>query len=441
MSAIFWGELGLGLRRRAIAVALITFGCLGAIAPTSALATPQVFGFTGTEQTYVVGPGVHSLHVVAIGAPGGKGSDSPPSLGGLGGRGARVEGDLAVTPGQVLYIEVGGAGADGGAIAGGGKGGFNGGGSSNNGGFNKPGGGGGGATDLRTCSATGPCVGATDSITSRLLVAAGGGGGGAIGRGRSMTGGAGGDAGAAGETGQPVGCSTGSTPGAGGGAATQTAGGTGGTAGNGGAATGVAGTLAQGAAAGTSGNNSQPGGGGGGGYYGGGSGGGGNGCSAGGGGGGSSFVGSSVTASVLSSDQTGVPSVTITPDEPPAVQPPPPSTLTPVKPSNQIELGRQVRKFKHRGTALLSVKVPGPGSLGLAGAGLVPPKGFSSAGAKALAGGGEFRLLIRVKGKGKRTLEQSGRLKVRIAVTFTPTGGDPNTLERSITLVKTQGGT
>jgi hypothetical protein len=128
--------------------------------------------------------------------------------------------------------------------------------------------------------------------------------------------------------------------------------------------------------------------------------------------------------------------VTITPVEPAVTSPQPQVTpVIPVKPSNHIDFG-QVRKLKHRGIALLSVTVPGPGSLGLSGADLVVPKGFTAAGTKALTGAGKVRLLIKVKGKSKRTLQRTGRLKVNVSVTFTPTGGDPSTLQRSLTLVR-----
>lgn len=431
-----WGRL----RPRRLAKgsgALLALGCLATVAPVSASGATQVFGYTGGEQTYVVGPEVHSLHVVAIGAPGGDGSDDPPTQrGGLGGLGARLEGDLAVTPGQVLFVEVGGAGADGGGVAGGGKGGFNGGGSSNNGVFLLPGGGGGGATDIRSCSMAAVCVGGGTTLASRLLVAAGGGGGGSIGRMESLTGGEGGDGGEAGATGQALNCSTGATPGGGGGVGTQTGGGAGGTGGVSGGAGGLPGMLGQGGAAGTSVTNSEPAGGGGGGYYGGGAGGGGNGCAGGGGGGGSSFANSALTDVSLGTDPTGVPSVTITPVLPPTPTPTPPPPVA-AKPSNHITFKR-LQKSKRRGTALLTLLLPGPGKLRLSGKGLQLPKGFSPG--KALSAGGKVGILIAVKGKRRSKLDRTGQVKVKVSVTFTPTGGEPSTFERSITLVEVGAG-
>ena len=150
----------------------VIVGLAAGLLPASAFAAgTTTFIFTGTEQLYMVPAGVTSVSVVATGAPGGKGIDGTSGVGGSGGSGAVAAGELAVAPGETLYVEVGGVGIDGGF---GGAGGFNGGGA---GGF---GGGGGGASDVRTCSiAAGSCPAAVvDSLHSRLLVAAGGGGGG-----------------------------------------------------------------------------------------------------------------------------------------------------------------------------------------------------------------------------------------------------------------------
>ena len=253
---------------------------------------------TGSQDTFVVPAGVSSLHVVATGAPGGVGS-----YGGSAGRGAQVSGDVTVTRGQTLYVNVGGPGGFG-------AGGFNGGGNSYDNVIS--GGGGGGATDLRTVSST-----QDSSLASRLIVAAGGGGSGvgdpdvcddnAI----TTTGGNGGDAGSDGGQGGPGGpinnheCDL---QDGGGGAGTQTAGGHGGyTWGGWPMVDGNGGSLGQGG----DGGSGAIGGGGGGGLYGGGGGSSGNGISngtAGGGGGGSNLVPAGGSAVISSSP----PSVLIT---------------------------------------------------------------------------------------------------------------------------------
>jgi hypothetical protein len=60
----------------------------------------QAFSYTGSVQTFTVPAGVTSINIDARGAQGGG------SNGGAGGLGARMTGDFAVTPGQVLNIVV-----------------------------------------------------------------------------------------------------------------------------------------------------------------------------------------------------------------------------------------------------------------------------------------------------------------------------------------------
>jgi hypothetical protein len=225
---------------------------------------------TGAEDTFVAPQGVSSVLVVATGAPGAVAFDSGDNTPAPPGRGAVVTGILTVTPGQTLYVNVGGAPTGAGTSDCGGPGsvdcigGFNGGGETG------PGGGaGGGASDVRTQPRTVPLA----SDDSRLIVAAGGGGAGIGGNctppgSSSDVGGSGGDAGSDGGNGE----SCGEPPftavgGTGGKAGTQTAGGFGGVPG------GQSGSLGQGGSGGSLGDLGS-GGGGGGGYYGGGGGGG-----------------------------------------------------------------------------------------------------------------------------------------------------------------------
>ncbi|MBK9729081.1 MAG: HYR domain-containing protein [Saprospiraceae bacterium] len=251
----------------------------------------QTFNYTGAAQTYVVPAGVTSVNIETWGAQGGAGgtSNNPAGLGGY------ASGTLAVVPGQVLNIYVGGQGTSFNGADANNAGGFNGGG---NGGFDnfpqvENGGGGGGASDIR--------VGGT-ALADRVIVAAGGGGG------------SGGFFG-------PV------APGADGGGLIgnnapphiNSIGGTGGTQ----AAGGVAGTLLRGATDGTlgqGGNGSSNvaawgSGGAGGGYFGGGGGTSttdhGSGFGAG-GGGGSSYIGGVTAATTTTGVQTGPGLVRIT---------------------------------------------------------------------------------------------------------------------------------
>jgi hypothetical protein len=123
----------------------------------SAQAATTVFSFTGIEETFTVPAQITSLHVVAVGARGGTG----PS-GGVGGFGATVSADLAVTPGEILYLDVGGNGTNSGKDANGevakihGAGGYNGGGDGGDAVAKNAGGGGGGASDIAMAPRTNP---------------------------------------------------------------------------------------------------------------------------------------------------------------------------------------------------------------------------------------------------------------------------------------------
>jgi hypothetical protein len=289
------------------------------------------FTFSGEEQCYEVPAGITTLGVVAVGAPGGGGQNDNPSLPIPASFGARVSGYVRVSPGQTIYVEVGGAGGAGtytGGTAPGGAGGWNGGAPGASGGVS--GAGGGGASDVRTESCGPDCATGGDaaSLASRLLVAGGGGGAGGGAGGSGSRGGNGGELGGAGQPGQLF---IGSDPrnGLGGEGGQAEAGGAGGapasTAGCfvGTTPPGGGGSLGAGGAGGAAGFTigfPQGGGGGGGGLFGGGGGAAG-GCNTeafyagGAGGGGSSFGPARTTYAV---DATGQASVEITPVEEPS---------------------------------------------------------------------------------------------------------------------------
>jgi hypothetical protein len=225
---------------------------------SAASGSPATFAYTGSSQSWTVPAGITSIRVDAQGAQG------DGAYGGLGGRAVAT---LAVTPGQVLQVMVGGAGA--GATAG-----FNGGGSG--GPFSGGAGAGGGASDVRT---------GAFALADRAVVAGGGGGAGP--GGATPTRGPGGSGGGTtGEDGSKgLNNVDGWAPGLG---ATQTAGGAGGVEASGGTY-GNPGTL------GAGGGGRYAGGAGGGGYYGGGEGASGN-FIGGGGGGGASYAAPGATA-------------------------------------------------------------------------------------------------------------------------------------------------
>src|SRR4051794_22158087 len=118
--------------------AILAATLVTALLPATAHAQTTNFSFTGAEQSYTVPSGVTSLYITATGARGG----GPTTGYGTGGRGAVAAGAISVTPGQTLYVQVGGIGGQP-------QGGFNGGGAAGlrNG---LSGWGGGGASDVRT---------------------------------------------------------------------------------------------------------------------------------------------------------------------------------------------------------------------------------------------------------------------------------------------------
>ncbi len=128
--------------------------------------TADTFFYSGSPQFYVVPVGIDSVEIDAYGAQGG---NTQANTGGLGGN---AKGWYTVTPGETLWVFVGGKGQDHnfmggidyealGGWNGGGKGGYD------NSGQVENGGGGGGASDVRHIDTT---------FTGRKIVAGGGGG-------------------------------------------------------------------------------------------------------------------------------------------------------------------------------------------------------------------------------------------------------------------------
>jgi hypothetical protein len=98
-------------------------------------------------------------------------------------------------------------------------------------------------------------------------------------------------------------------------------------------------------------------------------------------------------------------------------------------PSNDFTFGK-VKRNKRKGTAKLTVNVPGPGELELAKTKKVKPDDEPAEDA------GKEKLAIKPKGKAKKKLNTKGKAKVKASVTYTPDGGSPNTEDKKIKLVK-----
>jgi hypothetical protein len=105
-----------------------------------------------------------------------------------------------------------------------------------------------------------------------------------------------------------------------------------------------------------------------------------------------------------------------------------------VSPSNDFSLGK-AKQNKKKGIALLEVDVPNAGQLVGTGKG-VKKAAAGAVIAKTVEAPGVVKLKIRVKGKKQRQLEKTGKVKVLVDVTYTPTGGDPSIQPRKLMLRK-----
>jgi sugar lactone lactonase YvrE len=96
-------------------------------------------------------------------------------------------------------------------------------------------------------------------------------------------------------------------------------------------------------------------------------------------------------------------------------QPPPPPPVVSV--SNQFKLGKLALN-KRRGTATLTVSVPGAGEVALGGRGIRLTVAVAT-------GAGDVKLPVKLSGSSARRLARTGKARVRVLVLFEPAGGDP----------------
>ena len=93
----------------------------------------------------------------------------------------------------------------------------------------------------------------------------------------------------------------------------------------------------------------------------------------------------------------------------------------------------EVKKNKRKGTAKLTVEIAeGPGELALAKTKKVKADDEAVVG----EGATEDELAIKPKGKTKKKLNDKGKAKVTVEVTYTPDGGEPNTQSKKVKLKK-----
>jgi hypothetical protein len=107
-----------------------------------------------------------------------------------------------------------------------------------------------------------------------------------------------------------------------------------------------------------------------------------------------------------------------------------------ITPTNTFKL-RQIARNGKKGTAILSFELANPGVL--AGKGRrtrVSLAASGPVGAVTAPGASPNALLLRASGAKKRKLDSTGMVKVKLAVTYTPTGGSPNTQSVKVKLKK-----
>jgi hypothetical protein len=105
----------------------------------------------------------------------------------------------------------------------------------------------------------------------------------------------------------------------------------------------------------------------------------------------------------------------------------------------QFSFGK-LKRNKKRGTAVLPVTVPGAGTLSLSGRGVAGQQASTSraasAGGRAVASASTVNLVVKGKGKKRKTLNKTGKVKLNLAITYTPTGGDPSSKSMKVKLKK-----
>lgn len=90
----------------------------------------------------------------------------------------------------------------------------------------------------------------------------------------------------------------------------------------------------------------------------------------------------------------------------------------------------EAKANRKKGTAILTVRVPGPGTVTLAGKQLVKQKRIRKAGST-----GTVKLLVKAKGKAKKALGEKGKVRVKATV-FAPLGGSASSQTKAFVLKK-----
>ena len=106
-----------------------------------------------------------------------------------------------------------------------------------------------------------------------------------------------------------------------------------------------------------------------------------------------------------------------------------------ITPTNTFTLGAVARN-KKRGTATENATVPNPGTVGVSGKGVKQASAGARTAAVSVPAAGTVQLSIRAKGKKKKKLNTTGKVKVSPVITYTPNGGTPRSQTVKVKLKK-----
>lgn len=104
------------------------------------------------------------------------------------------------------------------------------------------------------------------------------------------------------------------------------------------------------------------------------------------------------------------------------------------QPSNTVTLGATALN-KKKGTATLNLTLPNPGDLTTSGKGVSASSAEGAVISKAVPAGAA-QILIKAKGKQRKTLNATGKVKLNVTITYTPTNGAPGTQSVKVKLKK-----
>jgi hypothetical protein len=94
-----------------------------------------------------------------------------------------------------------------------------------------------------------------------------------------------------------------------------------------------------------------------------------------------------------------------------------------------------IARNKKKGTATITVNLPDPGELVGSGKGVKASSAGQAVTSKS-APAGPAKLVIKAKGKKKRKLATTGKVKLNVTISFTPTGGKAKTVSLKVKLKK-----